>query len=305
MKWQHLVLVFGVTLAVRLLLYSIPDRSVVEMTDEVDCRDYVQLGKNLALHGTLTRSETAPFVRAVDRTPLYPLLIAAAIKVAPTEEAAIELVVLLQQILGALTATLAAFAAYLILQKQSWAMVAGFLVGLEPYSIRLSLMTWTETLFIFLLVSSVLLLLLHFQSRQPMNGFLVGAGICFGLTALCRPVGQQIALFAVPISLLLDQRFPFQTKFVKIVLPFAACYVMVIALWVLRNYLGFGVLNLSTGAEDAKFIAAARVKAAAETSPNKPTPREMSDVHKRLMAESLAAFSKRYPDQIKMKGHAS
>lgn len=289
-----LLVVFAVSLGVRLLLYWLPARSPGEAIAAVDCADYFQMGRNLAWHGVFSRSTEPPYHRVVDRTPLYPLGLAAALKLGGAEESALRGVIVFQQLLGAATAVLGAWVVFLLMRDLRWAAVGGLLVGLEPYGIRYGMMIWTEPSFLFLAVLAVGLLVRHFQDHAPCSRYLLASGVVFALAALTRPVGQQVALVAVPVGLLLDGRFPWRARLVKSLLPFLLAYGVVVGPWVVRNVAGFGVWGLSTGAEAAAFIAAARVDAAVKAAPRTPLPADMAASERSLFEEWWEEFRTRH-----------
>lgn len=284
------LLVFAISLVVRLVLYLAPSRSTEEITHCIDCSDYVQIAGNVVSHGTFSRSEQPPYEAQADRTALYPLLIAGAFKIAPSREAALTWVVVVQLIAGSLTASLFASIAHHVTRNLRCAWLAGILVGIEPYGIRYSMQAWTEPIFTFLLALSLLLLVKHLFSDRPFTPLLVASAIGCGLMALTRPVGHQIALVAVPASLLFLNRFPIRIRLLKGVIPFLFVYLLTISPWLVRNYASCGLLSISCGGTVAKFMAAAKITAALDSSPRVPTPGEMNRAENQLLAEWLPEF---------------
>lgn len=294
MNKKHLALVFGVSLALRVLFYLSSQTPLSDAISKFDCRDYFQEGKNLAFHYVLSQAKEPPFVRSAFRTPVYPLFIALALRVTRSEEAALKLVIMWQLVLGALTASLCAIALHMMIRDSRWAVAGGLAVGLEPFGIRYSLAAWSETLFVVLLILAVVLLLRHLEHGKPMNPFLLGSAICFGIATLCRPVGQHIGLVAVPLSLLLDCRFSFKKRFLKIVLPFLVAFSLVVSPWLVRNYVALNLFSLSTIPDLTKFMAAAKVKAALAEDSVMPNPRRMNEEEGKLVATFLPEFNQRY-----------
>lgn len=246
MDRKLLATVFLVSLTIRLLVFFLSDRPIAAAADSYDCREYMQLASNMVENAVFSLAKEPPFYRSALRTPTYPTFLAAALIVTPSRETMLGLVVLLQQVLGAMTAAASAVMAYSVIQNNRWAAFAGLVTGLEPNSIRYGLMAWTETLFAFLLAMAVLLLLKHFCTEQPRWQRLFGAGILFGIAALCRPVGQYVALFAATASLLIDRRFPLRLRAGKWLALFVAGYAIMVLPWMVRNKIALGVFNISS-----------------------------------------------------------
>lgn len=286
MKRKQLFLLFAVCFATRAILYLFCDRAPSDAAANIDPQEYMQYARNLAEHGSFSNTPEPPLYRSAVRTPVYPLMIAAALKLTANEDAAIRLVLWLQMLMGAATAVLASLAAWQLLRDSRWALAAGYAAGLEPNSIFYGHLVWTESLFTFLFFSSVLLLVSYFQSDSPRLKFLPLAGVMLGISTLCRPVGHYIALLLVPLFLLLDGRVRPVTRFGRAVVPFLVTYGLVIVPWMARNARALDLLDISHLAPGEKVLVAAFF----ETQGRAPSEPSGKDVHREATIRMLESY---------------
>lgn len=246
MNRKYLLAVFFISLGIRVFLFLATDRTVWESVS-ADGPRYLQLGRNLANHGIFSMATEAPYYRSALRTPAYPLLIACALKIMPSDEAAVRLVLLIQLVLGSLTAVLAAISGYLVFKNERLAAVVGLIVGFNPYGILEELHIMTETTFTFFLALAVVFVLGGFLSERRSMSCLIASGISFGIACLCRPVGQFIP-FIIPLCWILDTKHSLGTRIVKKSLPFMVAYAVIIVPWMVRNYCVVGLFTLAENA---------------------------------------------------------
>ena len=249
--------VFAISLTVRLLFFFAADRDVSEMYANPDCREYLQYGRNLANHAIFSLEEAPPLSLSAYRAPLYPLLVAAAIKISPEESVAVESVVLLQIVLSAVTASLTSFLAYHLLKNVQWAMWAGLATGFDPQAILITFSLWTETVFSFLLVFAMLFLFEHFEIGKPLTGSLIVSALALGCSILCNPKTELLTFLAVPLVLLLDKRFSIRARVAQSIMPFCGICLLLSFPWLLRNYTKLGLCDLTVLGPYNKLRAAA------------------------------------------------
>ena len=133
--------------------------------------------------------------------PLYPVLLAAAgLTGLPMTSAA----VLLNALLGGLTAVLVVRIAYRIRPSRAVAALAGLLVAGHITLVFWSLYVLTETVFLFFLAFSVERLLVLTDTRRPFIHSVV-SGVSILLVLLVRPTAAAFALL-VPIYIVLATR---------------------------------------------------------------------------------------------------
>ncbi|MCC7104434.1 MAG: glycosyltransferase family 39 protein [Chloroflexi bacterium] len=178
------------------------------------------------------------------RTPVYPLFIAACLKLFGEDLSAI---VATQHLLGAATAALTYLIGRVTVGRLV-GLVAGALVALDGALLVGEHYLMTEGVFIPLLALTLLTLILAVsRSRaeqgtagntgRPRASLLVGAGLLMGLTALCRPVAQPLIVLA-PLALLLGG-WGWRSTIVGSV-AFGAGFVALLAPWAVYNAASHG-----------------------------------------------------------------
>ncbi|MGE0479424.1 MAG: glycosyltransferase family 39 protein [Phycisphaerae bacterium] len=158
-----------------------------------DERLHWQLATHLVRDGALVSDDG----RFAARLPLYPLFVAGG---ALLGETGVLVVRLMQALVGALTAALAAELAGLALDRRA-AVLAGLLVALDPFAIFFSNLLLNETLFAALLVGLALASWheLRIAGRRP-GAALLAAGALAGAAVLTRP--EALLLVALQTALL-------------------------------------------------------------------------------------------------------
>lgn len=158
-----------------------------------DERLHWQLATHLVRDGALVSDDG----RFAARMPLYPLLVASG---APFGEPGVLVVRLLQAVVGALTAVLAARLAGLALDPRA-GVLAGLLVAVDPFAIFFTNLLLNETLFAALLVGLALATWheLRLAGRRP-GAALLAIGALAAAAVLTRP--EALLLVALQIALL-------------------------------------------------------------------------------------------------------
>lgn len=186
-----------------------------------DGRDYLAIAGNLRFHQMFSLSEAAPFLPTSFRPPLYPALLALFwISGSPP----INLILVLQALLGAATVTLVYFTAMDKFDRKVASLAASFMI-IAPMTGYFTAVILTETLFTFLFILAVFL-----WGREQA----VLCGVAFGLAALTRPTIFPF-LFLIPAICLLPSCRRFWRKHLLILLVAAA----ISSTWIARNALVF------------------------------------------------------------------
>jgi len=172
-----------------------------------DTRDYLALAANIACCHEYSLSAAPPFAPTARRAPLYPVFIAVA--GSPLK------VVIAQVFIDGMVAVELLWLASLVVPL-GWALAGAAMYVATPAAIAASATLLNETLFTFLVVSGVVMLV----TERP---FL--AGISLGLAILCRPIG----LLLVVVFFLLVGR--------KIALMMMVTAAVVVSPWVVRSSL--------------------------------------------------------------------
>jgi len=236
-------------LAVLTAYWKTPQR----FTSLADAQEYVTLGRNLAAGRGFSQSALPPFTPDLQRTPVYPGVLAILFKMTGPD---VRAAVVLNVVLG-----LALLGAVCLLMARHFgaaaAAVSGWLLAVDPLSLVYHHLALTETLFACLLTAIV------WRASGPSAvewRTAAGAGVALGLATLCRP----IALLLPPaIGAVLGthvRRTPWRHVAVALVVLHVT-YAAVVGMWVLRNVMVFGQpVVTSVGTMNLYFHRAAYVE---------------------------------------------
>jgi len=156
----------------------------------LDSREYFDLARNLADHGTFSQSAAQPMKPATWRTPGYPLFLAAVMKLAGPSPVAL---IIAQHLLGILNVLLVFRIARAYMSANRAALTA-LLFLFEPYHLFYTNWLMSETLF----TTVILLTWLAWQRCVPRIhiGWSLAVGLLSGALILIRPLA-----ILVPIAL--------------------------------------------------------------------------------------------------------
>jgi 4-amino-4-deoxy-L-arabinose transferase-like glycosyltransferase len=220
-----------------------------------DSDGYDRRAMNLLRYGQFASEGAPPLTPDLDRTPVYPLYLAAVWGLAGHQP---WLAALLQLLLGSLTALAAALLAReLLLPPAAW-WIAGLVVALDPVSAMNASRLLTETLFTLLLTVGVLLLARAWRlaagraegeattpRATPMARLVVASALALALATLTRPISQFLPLALLPLLLAALWRLGRRRA-----LALGALFIVVSSAlplgWAARNYGATGVFTLST-----------------------------------------------------------
>jgi hypothetical protein len=214
--------VFAVALVVRLLTLTF---WLPRLRSDVDLDSYRSLAQHLAAgKGFVAISHAGQELPNVSRTPVYPLFLAALMRIGGDR---LGLFLAVQCVLGAVTCLLTVMLASRWL---SWAgaTVAGLLVAIDPNSIVRCVDLRTETLFTLLLVAGACVLA---RRDKQWWGWLLG-GFLWSLAALCRPIA--VWLWVVALILAFTTRASWSNRFSYLAL-FLIAQLPLEGVWVARN----------------------------------------------------------------------
>jgi 4-amino-4-deoxy-L-arabinose transferase-like glycosyltransferase len=257
----RLLVLFLLALGVRLLYIGAlsPDSPI----ESVDAWGYHRLALNLDLGNGFSLHRTAPFIPDNVRTPLYPvilLLIRRALGPAPQTTS------LIQAILDSITMLLVyGLAAQLASSRAG--RIAALLYALNPTQVRYTNDLLTETTISFLLALCIYTLLRYLDTTKSRDlGRLAiinsGSGCYFaftprfwlgmsslfaGLAILCKPNVQFL-----PAILILAVAIAHKRRWARILIDavmMLAIIAVVLTPWIVRNYLLYSRLSLSTAFE--------------------------------------------------------
>jgi 4-amino-4-deoxy-L-arabinose transferase-like glycosyltransferase len=121
------------------------------------------------------------------------------------------------------------------------AVVAAFVLAVDPVSIAMSSNLTTETLFAGLWVAAAVLWVRGFEER---SAWAAVAGLGFGSSVLVRPIGLYLPVLVVPLTLLLAGG-P-RARRVVAAAALLAGFALPVGLWLARNAHETGVATIST-----------------------------------------------------------
>jgi len=203
-----------------------------------DSFGYWKIAGNLVSHGAFSLSDGEPFAPTAERTPAYPLFLAA-VRLAGGGPA---LAALIQNLLAAGVCLGASALAWRMTGDRLSAAAAGLITALDVPSISMANLILTETLFTLLLVVSLERFAGGLEDRRPRAGLsLAAAGL--GLAALCRPIAVFLPLLLA--TLLFRRQERYKSAFRRAAL-FLGLYLLFLSPWLLRNAVHFGSPFLST-----------------------------------------------------------
>ena len=127
--------------------------------------------------------------------------------------------------------------------RLSVAAIAGSLVALSPHLAHYSLWLSPDTLAVLPALAAILFIIK--ASKRPRLGYVIGAGCALGLSCWLRSNGLMLAVFLVPVILLLFKR----EKRIRYSIAFTCAMLAVIAPITIRNWAVYhSIIPLSLGA---------------------------------------------------------
>jgi 4-amino-4-deoxy-L-arabinose transferase-like glycosyltransferase len=205
-----------------------------------DSDGYDRRAMNLLRYGVFSSDRTPPLTPDLDRTPVYPVMLAGVFAVAGHSPAA---AILFQILLGSVTALLTYGLSRELGLSARVGILAALIVALDPLSIMTANYLLTETLFTLLLVGSVWAMVRYWNTGD--SRWLLLATILVALTSLTRPISQFLPLALLPLFVLAARKGRRRTLLaagaVFAVLSLALTYT-----WAYRNYRQTGLFTLST-----------------------------------------------------------
>jgi 4-amino-4-deoxy-L-arabinose transferase-like glycosyltransferase len=147
---------------------------------------------------------------------------------------------LLQALLGALTAAMTAWLGYRALGKEV-ALLTGILVALNTELISFTRMMLTETIFAFLLAATALFFMELLVKGRIIHG--IAVGLLVGSAALCRPV-VAVWVILIIVAVFLTKR-ALKTRIITALL-ISGLALLVVSPWIIRNQRSMGSAVFST-----------------------------------------------------------
>lgn len=233
-KRPHRLLLLLVLSISAFIQFTVVSRTVVDGPLRADAGQYFSYAYNLSHHGVFSMSPTwqegaknLPLRPDSLRAPGYPVFLALVGR-PEANETYLRRVTTAQAVLGVLSVLLV----YLIASRflaPGWALTAALLTALSPHLAMMSTYLLTESLFFFLLMGSLLMLLVAVQSNRRWPW--IATGVLWGLSTLVKPTAQFFPVVLFFVVLVVPS---LRSVRLSAALAFA-CFVAVLAPWVIRN----------------------------------------------------------------------
>ncbi len=213
------------------------NNTVVDNPLRGDARDYYNYALNLKLNHTFsstfdTRADT-PAPDAV-RAPGYPLMLAPLVSFPPDQQT-IWHITLLQALLDCITVLLA-LVIFRHFMGAGWALAAALLTACSPHLISMSTYVLTETLFTFLTMLSLWLVIRAHATGNRALGMI--AGMVIAAAALTRPTLQYFIVPAAGLLLMCNSR-----NRLRLAVPLVLGFVLLFMPWTIRNLVQTGAIS--------------------------------------------------------------
>lgn len=230
---HHLILVLVLAIAAFVQLTTVSRTTVISPL-HADAADYFSYAWNLRDYGTYSSARTWPPMTHPEsiapdklRSPGYPLFLLAVGKPSP-DRAFLLRVEFVQAGLGILTVLLVYLLGARFLERGP-ALAAAALTAISPHLAVMSTYILTESLFTLLLVASLYALVAAVQSGR--RSLFVATGLLWGVCSLVRPTAQFFPVLLLAYALAM----PSLRRFAGSALLAFACFVAVLAPWLIRN----------------------------------------------------------------------
>jgi 4-amino-4-deoxy-L-arabinose transferase-like glycosyltransferase len=239
-QWRTLGALFVVALALRLLIFGLIAHEPRKFYT-YDSDGYERRALNILRYGQFASEAQPPLTPDLDRTPVYPLYLAAfygPLGVQPWAP------ILAQLAIGALAAPLLYLLARELRLPHLAGVLAALVIALDPVSAMNANRMLTETIFTTVVVAAIWALLGFLNTRRL--GWVVASAALLGLAALTRPISQFLPLALVPLFVPLLRR-PEGRRHAALALGlFLALSLGLTYSWAVRNYRVSGLFTLST-----------------------------------------------------------
>jgi len=224
MNKRVIVLLFSIAFMARLgLLVSFKGTGVAE---QMDAKDYHAVASSIIAGRGFVNASGQP---TETRPPAYPLFLAGIYAVAGNNDFIVKLAQCLLDSFSVLGIYL--IACYTLGKRVAFG--AGVMAAVYPPMILYSNLRLSETLFTFLLVVEILLLIRWVATKE--SSYAIAAGVSHGAAVLCRSTVMFFPFFLLVLVLALKERKTLLKGFVFYVI-ISSC---IVSLWTIRNYVVF------------------------------------------------------------------
>lgn len=203
---------------------------------------YFEISRNLILGNGFSAETVPPFTPYSYGVPGYPYFLFLLLWLTGSYAATS----MIQLLLGAVIPLVGMRIARLVvpphLEFKHVPLAVGILLALAPFQILYSFVFFTETLFTVLLGIFLIVFIKFLNMPSLKLAFL--SGLVLGLATLVKPTVQYVPILVIIFALWKFRR-EWQKKLFMQLGCFLAMFLLVLSLWLYRNYKTFGVVNLS------------------------------------------------------------
>jgi 4-amino-4-deoxy-L-arabinose transferase-like glycosyltransferase len=235
---KELLIIFSAALFFRLLWMLLVFLKNPQGILFFDSHGYLELTDNLYQTGQFGRYGGDYLFKEHFRTPGYPLFLLPFIALLKSSAMAI----LIQVILSAILPVLVYLSSVLSWNNLRVAKIAAWIMILDIPSIFFATTILSDSLFSFLLVAGIFLLL-YFFKKETAYKYIFFSAFFIGLAILVRPVGLYLPLLLFIVLFFLNMQFP--KKAVAAVI-FLVISLLPASLWMLRNQQHYDFYFFST-----------------------------------------------------------
>lgn len=172
------------------------------------------------------------------RPPLWPYMIAFIVWIFGNYWA----VAIFEIIIGSLIPVLGFIIAKRLFGNNKIALGTGIMMALEPYSVLLSSLLYSETIFTFLFLIFVYFLIKYFENRTDRN--LIWMVVFMSLATIAKVTIQYIPIVLVIVIAFVSYKESKKINWKAVIIVFGIFYLFIFP-WLYRNYAEFGKIGMS------------------------------------------------------------
>ncbi len=199
---------------------------------------YFEISRNISQGHGFTGESYPPYLPNPLRPPAYPLFLALPLYLTGSYW----VVMIVQMLVGSLIPLLGMMVSRRILESRRMSFGVGYALALEPYSMLLSFIFYTETVFTTLFL---LFLILFFRYlKTPSLWWSACTGFMLAMATLVKPTVQYLPIL-LPLGLVWYWRDRLSRKLFGHLAVFLLVFATATTPWLVRNYYAFGVAGMS------------------------------------------------------------
>ncbi len=199
---------------------------------------YYEISRNLVDNGVFSVDKEAPFSPHPLRPPLYLYYLAGILFLFNSYW----FLAIINLLIGSFLPVLGYFIIKQLLPEKKIPLVVGLMLALEPFSILLSVILYTEVFFILLFF--IFLLFLFKYLDNPSLRRIIWTSVFLGLATLVKPTTQFLPII-IPFVILWSFRKNLSKRYISHIAIFLMTFLLIISPWIYRNYTAFGKIGMT------------------------------------------------------------